>query len=185
MRIRNAVILVVLLVATPAAAQIPPPVVQPSPGIDFLTRFDFWMSASALAVDDPKFSWDTHFGGSADVFDYGFGRLGARIDYEAVLGDDDRKAEILRRQRGWVRANSWATQAARLSNSILGCFEEARGIAQFGWPCGDPQPPGGLSQQGQLGAEHRRRAPADRARPEVDELAQRSRVERARLHLVK
>jgi glycosyltransferase involved in cell wall biosynthesis len=46
-----------------------------------------------------------------------------------VLDDDDRKAEILRRQRGWVRANSWATQAGRLSNIILGCFEETRGIA--------------------------------------------------------
>jgi glycosyltransferase involved in cell wall biosynthesis len=46
----------------------------------------------------------------------------------SVLGDDDRKVEILQRQRGWVRANSWATRAARLSNIILGCFEEARGI---------------------------------------------------------
>jgi glycosyltransferase involved in cell wall biosynthesis len=46
----------------------------------------------------------------------------------SVLGDDGRKAEILRRQRGWVRANGWAAQAARLSNIILGCVEEARGI---------------------------------------------------------
>jgi tetratricopeptide (TPR) repeat protein len=45
-----------------------------------------------------------------------------------VLRDDDRKAEIRQRQRGWVRANGWATQAARLSNIILGCFEEARGV---------------------------------------------------------
>ena len=46
----------------------------------------------------------------------------------SVLGDDGRKADILRRQRGWVRANGWAAQAARLSNIILGCVEEARGI---------------------------------------------------------
>jgi glycosyltransferase involved in cell wall biosynthesis len=46
----------------------------------------------------------------------------------SVVGDDGRKAEILRRQWGWVRANSWAVQAARLSNIILGCFEEAHGV---------------------------------------------------------
>jgi glycosyltransferase involved in cell wall biosynthesis len=46
----------------------------------------------------------------------------------SVLGDDHRRAEILRRQRAWVRANSWATQAARLSNIILGCFEEAHRV---------------------------------------------------------
>jgi tetratricopeptide (TPR) repeat protein len=45
-----------------------------------------------------------------------------------VLGDAGRRAEILQRQRSWVRANSWAAQAARLSNIILGCFEEARGV---------------------------------------------------------
>jgi glycosyltransferase involved in cell wall biosynthesis len=46
----------------------------------------------------------------------------------SVLGDAGRRAEILQRQRNWVRANSWSAQAARLSNIILGCFEEARGI---------------------------------------------------------
>jgi glycosyltransferase involved in cell wall biosynthesis len=46
----------------------------------------------------------------------------------ALLQDEDRKAEIVRRQRDWVRANSWAAQAARISNIILGCFEEDRGV---------------------------------------------------------
>jgi glycosyltransferase involved in cell wall biosynthesis len=46
----------------------------------------------------------------------------------ALLDDEDRKTEILQRQRDWVRANSWAAQAARLSNIIHGCFEEARGV---------------------------------------------------------
>jgi glycosyltransferase involved in cell wall biosynthesis len=44
----------------------------------------------------------------------------------SLLHDEDRKTEILRRQRDWVRANSWAAQAARLSNIIHGCFEETR-----------------------------------------------------------
>jgi glycosyltransferase involved in cell wall biosynthesis len=46
----------------------------------------------------------------------------------SLLDDENRKVEILRRQRDWVRANSWATQATRLSNIILGCFEETRGV---------------------------------------------------------
>jgi glycosyltransferase involved in cell wall biosynthesis len=54
--------------------------------------------------------------------------LGIAEGILSILGDDDRRSEILRRQRGWVRANSWATQAARLSNIILGCFEEAHGV---------------------------------------------------------
>jgi tetratricopeptide (TPR) repeat protein len=46
----------------------------------------------------------------------------------AVLGDDDLKAEIRRRQRDWVRTNSWAARAARMSNIIHGCFEDAHGV---------------------------------------------------------
>jgi tetratricopeptide (TPR) repeat protein len=42
-----------------------------------------------------------------------------------LLDDEDRKTDILRRQRDWVHANSWAAQAARLSNIIQGCVEEA------------------------------------------------------------
>jgi glycosyltransferase involved in cell wall biosynthesis len=46
----------------------------------------------------------------------------------SLLDDEDRKTEILQRQRDWVRANSWAAQAARISNIILGCFEDAHGV---------------------------------------------------------
>ncbi len=45
----------------------------------------------------------------------------------SFLGDEDRKTEILQRQRDWVRANSWGSQAARISNIIHGCFEETHG----------------------------------------------------------
>ena len=47
----------------------------------------------------------------------------------SLLGDKDRKAAILQRQRDWVRANSWSAQAARMSNTILGSFEETHGAA--------------------------------------------------------
>jgi len=46
----------------------------------------------------------------------------------SLLDDENRKTEILRRQRDWVRANSWAAQATRLSNIILSCFEETHGV---------------------------------------------------------
>jgi hypothetical protein len=75
------------LVAAPASAQLIQPVVTPSNGVEFLPRFDFQLSASALAIDDERYSWDTHFGGQFDALDYKYGRLGARIDYEAVLGN--------------------------------------------------------------------------------------------------
>jgi glycosyltransferase involved in cell wall biosynthesis len=46
----------------------------------------------------------------------------------SLLDDEDRRSDILRRQRDWVEANSWAAQAARISNIIQGCFEEAHGV---------------------------------------------------------
>jgi hypothetical protein len=76
------------LVAAPASAQLLQPTVTPSNGIEFLPRYDFQLSAAALAIDNPRYSWDTHFGGQFDVLDYGVGRLGSRVDYEAVLGNE-------------------------------------------------------------------------------------------------
>ena len=43
-----------LLAPVPAAAQLLQPVVTPSNGIDFLSRYDFQLSAAALVIDDPK-----------------------------------------------------------------------------------------------------------------------------------
>jgi len=46
----------------------------------------------------------------------------------ALLRDEDGKTDILQRQRDWVHANGWTTQAARISNIILSSFEETRGV---------------------------------------------------------
>ena len=46
----------------------------------------------------------------------------------SFLRDESLKAQVLKHQRDWVKANSWATQADRLANIIQGCFEERRGI---------------------------------------------------------
>src|SRR5262249_47495110 len=81
-----------LLCAAAAAAQPPnQPVIAPVPDTpQFLTRYDFHMAASALANNDVRFSWDTHFGGALDMVDYIVGRAGVSVDYEAVLGDEFR-----------------------------------------------------------------------------------------------
>jgi hypothetical protein len=89
---------IVAALASSAAAQ--QPVVAPAPdGPEFFSRTDFHLTAAALTspqvktaqgqvVDDPRFSWDTHWDGSIDVVDYVGGRLAVIIDYQAVLGSE-------------------------------------------------------------------------------------------------
>jgi hypothetical protein len=55
-----------------------------------LTRSAFHLSANALAIDDPRFTWDVHFGGELDLIDYVKGRITGVADYEAVLGNEFR-----------------------------------------------------------------------------------------------
>jgi len=73
-----------LIVAARAYAQSPAP---PPPAPDFLTRYDFHLAANVLAIDDPRFSWETHFGGDLDLVDYVVGRASMLVDYQAILGD--------------------------------------------------------------------------------------------------
>jgi hypothetical protein len=86
-----------LTVTAVAAAQ--QPVVAPAPSEpDFLSRYDFHLSATSLVtsqsstqlVEDPRFAWDMHFGGSLDLVDYVVGRAGIVIDYQAILGTEYR-----------------------------------------------------------------------------------------------
>jgi hypothetical protein len=76
-----------LLLAVSANAQSP---VAPTPEPGFLTRYDFHLGADRLIIDDQRFSWDTHFGGSIDAIDYVVGRLSGIVEYEAILGDEFR-----------------------------------------------------------------------------------------------
>jgi hypothetical protein len=75
-----------LFVTSPAFAQ--QPLASPPTTPQFLSRFDFHLSAAALANDDPRYSWDTRFGGDVDVVDYVYGRTATVMDYEAVLGNE-------------------------------------------------------------------------------------------------
>jgi hypothetical protein len=79
-------------VAVRAGAQVPQPVVTPAPSQpEFLSRYTFHLSAYELLHEDDaaqRFSWDTHFGGSADLVDYVAGRASVLVDYQAVLGSE-------------------------------------------------------------------------------------------------
>jgi hypothetical protein len=80
-----------LMFAAAVAAQPPPPLIAPAPqGPEFFSRYDFHLSAEALAIDDQRFSWDTHFGGALDLVDYVVGRTSLAIDYQAMLGNEFR-----------------------------------------------------------------------------------------------
>jgi len=91
---RSLTLIVLLVFAAPAAAQVPQPVFVPAPAApEFLSRYDFHMTVYQLyGSDDPaeRFSWDSHFGGSFDLIDYVFGRASVNVDYEAVLGHEFR-----------------------------------------------------------------------------------------------
>jgi len=76
----------VISLASPALAQ--QPLAEPPTKPLFFPQYDFHLWAAALANDNPRFSWDTHFGGEIDIVDYVRGRAGAAMDYEAVLGSE-------------------------------------------------------------------------------------------------
>jgi hypothetical protein len=75
-------------VTSPVFAQQPLTAHPASP--QFLSRFDFRMWANALADDDQRFTWDTHWAGDFDLIDYVAGRLTFLADYQAVLGEEFR-----------------------------------------------------------------------------------------------
>ncbi len=75
-------------IAIPAAAQ--SPLSEPPSTAQFMPRYDFHLSAAALAADDERFRWDTHFGGDFDLVDYVHGRMMFLADYQAVLGSEFR-----------------------------------------------------------------------------------------------
>ena len=91
------VVVALLAGARHAAAQQPGPVPVDSISPDkaeFLPRSRFQLAANSLSGGDPRFTWDARFGGSADVLDYHFGRLGIVGDYEAVVGSERRNFDV-------------------------------------------------------------------------------------------
>jgi hypothetical protein len=88
-----------LVFAAHAAAQQTQPIVAAAPAApEFMSRYDFHLSIARLlpstdtpaeAADvDQRFAWDSHFGGSFDFADFVVVRLGATVDYQAVMGNE-------------------------------------------------------------------------------------------------
>jgi hypothetical protein len=76
---------------SPAAAQYPQPLAVAPETPQFMSRYDFHLTAGGLGSGDPtQFQWDTHWGGDFDLVDYVAGRLGFLADYQAILGNEFR-----------------------------------------------------------------------------------------------
>lgn len=91
--IRRCVLALALLAgASPAAAPPPaPPTPQASTAIEILPRYTFHLAAEHLSGDDPRFVWDTNFGGELDLIDYVAGRMTFVANYQAILGEQFRR----------------------------------------------------------------------------------------------
>ena len=88
---RRAAVAACLLLSSVVHARAQRPLPNPTSGTsspEFLPRGEFHLSADALRVDDPRFTWDTHFGGEVDLVDYVYGRVNGIADYEAILGNE-------------------------------------------------------------------------------------------------
>lgn len=90
--VRHAAIAACLITgaAVDGAAQQPLGMADAPASRQFLSRFDFNLSAAKLAHPDERFSWDTHWGGDFDLVDYVYGRASFLADYQALLGSEFR-----------------------------------------------------------------------------------------------
>ena len=130
--LRRPVIIAVALALTSAAraaAQPQPqrPVATPAPASpDFLSRYDFHLSATSLitsdngtGIEDQRFAWDMRFGGSLDVVDYVAGRAGITIDYQAVLGSEYRPFDP---NQGNYTLEGFASARLNDATEVVGIF---------------------------------------------------------------
>ena len=58
--------------------------------MEFLPRYSFHLGAEHISSADPRFVWDTNFGGELDLVDYGLGRATFAANYQAILGEEIR-----------------------------------------------------------------------------------------------
>jgi hypothetical protein len=77
-----------LVVCTPVRAQ--EPLSAAPEHAQFLSRYDFQMSAALLGHPDIRYTWDTHWFGDLDLVDYTFGRITFLGDYQGLLGSEFR-----------------------------------------------------------------------------------------------
>jgi hypothetical protein len=66
------------------------PLAEVPPSGEFLSRYDFSLTAAGLSNPDQRYSWDTHWAGDFDFVDYKYGRMTFLADYQALLGSEFR-----------------------------------------------------------------------------------------------
>lgn len=89
--IRGAVAAACLTLISSASVLAQQPLDAPPSGAAFMPRFDWRMSAAALASGgDQRFAWDTHWAGDFDLFSWKRGRATFLADYQAGLGSEFR-----------------------------------------------------------------------------------------------
>ena len=76
--------------ANSAAAQSTAPQTQPpaTREIEFLPGYDFHLNMEHLSHDDPRYVWDTNFGGELGIIGYGSSRITFVANYQAILGEE-------------------------------------------------------------------------------------------------
>ena len=76
-----AVLAACLVLGVAGRAQSQEPRTDPPDHAEFMSRFNAHLSAAGLASEDPRFSWDTHWGGDFDFLDYVRGWFSFLVDY--------------------------------------------------------------------------------------------------------
>ena len=78
-------------VARVDAQTAPPPLPDArASGLEFLSRFDSYISIERLTSDEERFVWDGNIGVDIDVVDYGVGRAAIVANYEVVMRSEFR-----------------------------------------------------------------------------------------------
>lgn len=118
------VALVAVLAAAPSDAQTAP--ADEPRGIAVLTRAVLRLGAERLASGDPRFVWDTNFGGEIDLVDYVVGRATFLANYEAILGEELRPFDP--NQGNYILAGS-ASGRLRAVEIALVFYHESRHLS--------------------------------------------------------
>lgn len=111
MRLRGLFLFLVFASRSAALAQDSPPSAGPG-GVQFLPRYDFHMTAEHLSDEDPRYVWDTNYGGSMDVVRYRDTRLTFVANYQAMLGEQLRAFDP--NQGNYILEGALTTKVARV-----------------------------------------------------------------------
>jgi hypothetical protein len=104
---------VAVLLAPALSAWAQAPSIPSGDGPEFFPRYDFHLTAEHLSGEDPRFVWDTNFGGELDLIRYRDARLSFVANYEAILGEQFRKFDPT--QGNYILSGSTTT--------VIGGFE--------------------------------------------------------------